>query len=104
MPFQKGQSGNPGGRKPIPPEVKEALKAMEPRAVERLRELLESDDDKIAMAAVKEVLDRNLGKPPQSLEHSVGGDAQALDLRVRFVKPEAGEAAAESPALDTPAE
>lgn len=68
MRFQPGQSGNPNGRPKIPNEVKEALKALTMPAVQKLAELLRSDDDRVAMTAVKEVLDRNLGKPVQPVE------------------------------------
>jgi hypothetical protein len=67
-PFKKGESGNPSGRKPVPENVKEALKALTPFAVRRLGELIEDDNGKVAVTAVKEVLDRNLGKAPQTLE------------------------------------
>lgn len=61
-PWQPGQSGNPGGMKKTPPDIKEALAAMLPAAVKRLGELLLSDNEKIAVQAVQVVLDRNLGK------------------------------------------
>jgi hypothetical protein len=86
-PFQKGVSGNPGGRKPIAPEVKDALRELNPRAIERLRELLESGDERVAMAALKEVLDRNLGKPPQTMALTGEEGADAPAITVRFAKP-----------------
>jgi ATP:corrinoid adenosyltransferase len=67
--FTKGVSGNPTGRKPIPPEIKEALTALVPRAIERLTGIInESEDDKLVMDAVKVVLDRVYGKPAQALD------------------------------------
>lgn len=62
--------GNPGGgRKPIPPEIKEALTSLVPRAIERLRAIVEhGEDDKLVMDAVKVVLDRVYGKPAQALD------------------------------------
>jgi hypothetical protein len=65
--FKKGQSGNPGGRVKVDPDVKEALKAACPRAAERLVELMESPDEAVAMKAAATILDRVHGKPAQSL-------------------------------------
>ncbi len=79
--WRKGVSGNPTGRKAVDPEVKEALGALTPRAVDRLTMMLESEDERIAMDAVKTVLDRNLGKPTQPLEHS-GPDGTALLVEI----------------------
>ncbi len=86
--FKPGQSGNPGGRKPIPPEIKDALRQMTPKAVQRLAEMLESDDERIVMMAVKEILDRDLGKPVQPMDHA-GADGEPLGIAVNFVKPDA---------------
>ena len=84
--FKPGQSGNPGGKRPIPPEIKEALARATPVAVERLISLLDSADEKIVLAAAKEVLDRHLGKAVQVMEH--GGAADGLPgLVVQFVRP-----------------
>ena len=62
-PFKKGQSGNPNGRPKIDPEVKEALRAATPKAVQKLIQLIDSNMDKIALKACCEVLDRVIGKP-----------------------------------------
>lgn len=64
----------------MPPEVKEALQALTPRAVQVLAELLESDDDRVRVAAVNTVLDRSLGKPVAALEVS-GPDGAPLAAR-----------------------
>lgn len=67
--FQKGQSGNPGGRPKIPEDIKEALTKLVPRAVERLSAIVhDSEDEKLVMEAVKVVLDRVYGKPQQALD------------------------------------
>jgi hypothetical protein len=70
-----GASPNPGGRKAIPPDVKEAFSALTPRAIARLSRLLDSDDEKVALAACREVFDRDLGKSVQRVET----DAKQLD-------------------------
>lgn len=68
--FEKGGDPrrNNGGRPRIAEDVREALRALLPRAVERLAELVESRDDKVAIMAVREVLDRNYGKPRQAVD------------------------------------
>ena len=70
-PFQKGQSGNPGGRPKVAPEVRELAKEHGPRAFARVVELMDSKDALLALAACKEVLNRAYGRSPQPL---VGGD------------------------------
>ena len=72
MPFKKGQSGNPGGR---PKEVAEVRKlAMEhgSAAIERLVELMASENERTAVAACEAILNRGYGRPAQSL--TVAGD------------------------------
>lgn len=68
MKFQKGQSGNPGGR---PKEVRElAALAQEHSgaALKRLVALMASADGKVAVAACREILDRGFGRAPQALQ------------------------------------
>ena len=66
--FQKGQSGNPGGRPKLPADIREAFKAKAPEALEVLTRCLQSDDDRIAMMAAQAILDRGYGKPTQSID------------------------------------
>ena len=66
--FQKGQSGNPGGRSKLPADIREAFKAKAPEALEVLTRCLQSDDDRIAMMAAQAILDRGYGKPTQSID------------------------------------
>jgi hypothetical protein len=54
---------NPGGRPGVPEIVKATLRKLSPRAVERLGELLDSDDERIRLEAAKAILDRHLGRP-----------------------------------------
>jgi hypothetical protein len=70
------------------------LTAAEPRlldrALARLGILISSEDDRVALCAVKEVLDRTLGRPRQRHEHgrSQGPDMDAA-LAAAREKPEA---------------
>lgn len=76
-PWPKGTSGNPGGRKKVPEDVKRAFEAGTERAVERLAELMESPDDNIALKATIHWLDRALGRVPDKLKVSHGGKSLA---------------------------
>lgn len=63
MPFEKGNKLGVRGRPPLTPAVKKALKALQkgsPRAAERLLRLMESDDETIAVAAIKIVLAKTM--------------------------------------------
>ena len=63
LPWKKGQSGNPGGRPKLSPELRQLLLDKSGRAIERLVELMESQDERIAFMASKEILDRTYGRP-----------------------------------------
>jgi hypothetical protein len=58
-----GTSGNPGGRPKPPDGLRTRLAELSPRAVERLAELLDSDDERVRLEAAKTILDRDLGRP-----------------------------------------
>jgi hypothetical protein len=65
-PFAPGQSGNPGGRPKLTPralEVRAACREASVRAVERLTELLESDDPAVVLRAAAIIFDRAWGAP-----------------------------------------
>jgi hypothetical protein len=82
-PFQKGKSGNPGGKKPLAPDVKKALADMMPQAVARLGQLLVSDDERVSLRAAEVVIERNLGKVPQPMEHS-GKEGAAISFALHI--------------------
>jgi len=71
MPFEPGKSGNPGGRPKENAEVKRLAQSHGPRAIERLAELMNGDDPRVAVAASQAILDRGFGKPVQAI---VGDD------------------------------
>jgi len=71
MPFKPGNNANPSGRPKLTEaeiEAKRILSERTPRAAQRLGELLDSDDDRVALAASLALLDRQLGKAPAAQE------------------------------------
>ena len=78
--FADGASGNPAGRPPIPPEIKELADTNAPKAFEKIVGLLESKNERIVLLAANSILDRALGKTPQALHHlGAGGGALEYD-------------------------
>ena len=70
-----GQSANPGGRPGVPEVIKATLRQLSPRAVERLGELLDSEDERIRLEAAKAILDRHLGRPAIQADINLRGGA-----------------------------
>jgi hypothetical protein len=71
--FQKGQSGNPGGRPKVVGEVQELARQHSTEAIATLAAIMR---DKRAPPAARamasnSILDRAYGKPPQTLHASV---------------------------------
>jgi len=77
--FQKGQSGNPGGRPRENNEVKKLAQTFSQEAIEKLAEWMRSDNSKASVAACSALLDRAVGKPPQAI---VGGEEDDAPLRL----------------------
>jgi hypothetical protein len=65
-PFRKGTSGNPGGRPAISAQVRLRAQEATPSAIERIVALIDSDDERVALMACKEILDRAYGKVGQA--------------------------------------
>lgn len=78
MPFEKGKSGNPGGRPKESGEVKALARQYGPEAIEKLAELMRGDDARVAAHAAQALLDRGYGKPAQV----VAGDEEGGPVRV----------------------
>lgn len=64
MKWVKGQSGNPGGRPAVVAEVRRLARMHTGEAIDRLVELMRSSDERIAFAAIRELLDRGYGRSP----------------------------------------
>lgn len=108
MAFQKGKSGNPGGRpKKLLPNGKSLIDVAKEHTLSALECLVEvMGDDKAPAAArvgaASAVLDRGWGRPRQALEHTGdgGGPVQFEDVTVKadeFARRITGLAARESP-------
>lgn len=69
MAFQRGKSGNPGGR-PVN-EIKKLARDNAPLAIQKILAMLASPDERLAFQAAQEILNRAWGKPAQAV---IGGD------------------------------
>ena len=68
----KGYTANPGGRpRSTIEQVREALLPDLPLFLERLAELTQSRNETIRLQALREILDRLLGKPPVAIDTTV---------------------------------
>jgi hypothetical protein len=83
IPWQPGQSGNPKGRSKEQGEIERLAKDRSKRALERIIELVESTDERIALMAAKEVLDRAFGRAKQSEDADVDGRQLTINI-VRY--------------------
>ena len=74
-------SGRLGGRprKPTIDEARrESLRELVPEAVRVLEQSLRSDDERLRLAAAREVFDRSGGRPPQRIESHAPTVAERL--------------------------
>jgi len=87
MAFQKGQSGNPGGRPKENAEVTALAREHCKEAIEKLVALMRGDDARLAKAAADSLLDRGIGKPSQSVELSGDPDNPIAVIERRIHRP-----------------
>jgi Family of unknown function (DUF5681) len=80
-PFQKGKSGNPGGRPKVVAEVKELARAHTAEAIQTLVAIMTNSKAAPAarVSAANALLDRGYGKPPQ---HITGENAPVYVARL----------------------
>lgn len=81
--FQKGQSGNPGGRPRAVAAVRDAARKHTTKAIDTLVACLDAPAHNTRVAAAIALLDRGWGRPSQA----VGGDEEMPELIVRIVDP-----------------
>lgn len=80
-PFEKGKSGNPGGRPAGLAAFREKAQKVADIALKVLVEALKDDDVRNRVAAAKEILDRAWGKPTQEIT-GMNQDAQQITVIV----------------------
>lgn len=78
--FPKGTSGNPSGQPAAFRAVRKMLEQHVPGAAQKLIELVDHEDPKVALAACKDILDRTLGKAKESVEVKTQGNALLAEL------------------------
>lgn len=83
--FAPGTTGNPGGRIGLPAEVRVMLEKAVPQAVEKLVELIGSEDDRISLAASEALLSRLYGRPALAIDATVK-DATIGDLHLQALQ------------------
>ena len=81
MPFEKGQSGNPGGRPKVIAEVKELARAHTGEAIKTLVSIMTNHKAAPAarVSAANALLDRGYGKP---LQHITGEGGPSYVVRL----------------------
>src|SRR6187401_1428768 len=72
-PFQKGVSGNPGGRPKVLGDVQELARQKSPEAITTLANIMHDDKAPPAarVAAANALLDRGYGKPTQPISQTL---------------------------------
>lgn len=83
---RKGAGRPKGSVNKVTAEIRSLAQKHGEKAFQRVLELMECDDPRIAFNAAQEVLNRAYGKPTQSVEHGgPDGGAVPVSVRVTFV-------------------
>lgn len=81
MVWQKGQSGNPGGRSKVVAEVRKLAQEHSAEAIATLVHLMRNGkSDHTRRAAANDLLDRGIGKPIQAVDATVRDDRPPSEL------------------------
>lgn len=94
MPWEKGQSGNPGGRPKLITKVRELAQRHTDEAVETLVKVMRDPISPPAarVAAAGQLLDRGYGKPAQAVTLQGDEEGGPIVTRVRLVGPDGTDA------------
>jgi hypothetical protein len=82
--FPKGRSGNPGGRPKVEGRIRKLAQKHSSAAIKRLAELMESKNERVAVAACEAMLDRGIGKPRQAVEISTDPERPPPQFGISF--------------------
>ena len=95
-PWRKGQSGNPSGMSRVKREVRDLAKANSVRAMQKIVDLMDAEDERVALAAAIEVKNTAIGKPRtrdltrEEIEREV--DKRIADLTAKALEAKRGAA------------
>jgi len=81
--FEKGKSGNPGGRPKDNERVKLLCQALTEEAIGTLALWMREGEGKVAVSAATAILDRGWGKPTQAIS---GPDGGPIDINLNEVR------------------
>ena len=85
----------PGGKKPIPEELKNRLRNLSSQAADALDKALGNPDDCIRIAAATILLDRAYGKPAQATDMTLTGGIDASQVHLQALLEQVRKRAAE---------
>jgi Family of unknown function (DUF5681) len=78
--FQKGKSGNPGGRPKAAHSIQELARKHAPEAIKTLADIAKKGTPGARVSAAIALLDRAYGKPPQFNTSDAGSFRKAVDM------------------------
>ena len=101
MPFQKGSSGNPGGRPKKDKTIQDLARSHGPDALKTLAAIMKDGKAPPAarVTASSALLDRGYGKPPQFSTGNAGEFRRAIEMsddELASIATRSGEGAAET--------